>query len=61
MEYEEEGRIIEGSWRTQEPLINLQHENNRNSTELVKDIRNTYCQYFNNEGKIPWQIYCMNN
>jgi len=55
MEYEEEGRIIEGSWRTQEPLINLQHGNNRNSTELAKDIRNTYCQYFNNEGKIPWQ------
>lgn len=55
MVYEEEGRIIEGSWRTQETLINLQHGNNRNSTELAKDIRNIYCQYFNNEGKIPWQ------
>jgi len=50
---EEEGRSIEGSWRTQVPLFDLQHGNNRNSTELAKDKRNTYCQYFNNEGKIP--------
>lgn len=55
MEYEENGRTIEGSWRTQVPLFDLQHGNNRNSTELAKNIRNTYCQYFNNKGKIPWQ------
>lgn len=55
MEYQEERRIIEGSWRTQVSLFNLQHGNNRNSTELAKNVRNNYCQYFNNEGKIPWQ------
>lgn len=49
------GSLILGSWRERGELVNIQASHSRNPSERSKEIRDTFCDYFNNEGKIAWQ------
>ena len=48
------GTIIRGSWRTQGSLSGLALVP-RNASNDAKAVRDQYCEYFNNEGSVPWQ------
>lgn len=37
-------------------LHELERSQNRNSTNAAKIVRQKYCEYFNNEGTVQWQI-----
>ena len=49
------GEIQQGSWRRETPLLNLNSGPRKKSPTDAKRIREQYCYYFNNEGKIDWQ------
>lgn len=50
------GQVRPGSWRNNnQQLISLESCQQRNSTTTSKDIRNKYCEYFNNIGAVQWQ------
>ncbi|XP_042212587.1 protein ALP1-like [Homarus americanus] len=48
-------QVREGSWRSdsRQP-IPLAPTNVQNAPSSVKEIRDTYCNYFNNAGSLPW-------
>lgn len=52
---EEDGQLIEGSWRQDEqplqPLVNVP----RRSKTSAQDIRNEFAAYFIGNGALPWQ------
>lgn len=63
IDYEDENhRIIPGSWRqnTTAGLQNLPPPVNRNPQRLAQQIREKYCDYFTNEGAVPWQYRLVN-
>ncbi|XP_050715779.1 uncharacterized protein LOC126998330 [Eriocheir sinensis] len=49
-------KMVAGQWRdhTCGALENL-HAQGRRPTQVAIYVRNTFCDYFNNEGKVPWQ------
>lgn len=50
------GEIVEGTWRTDpQQLVNINHTAQRNSPALAIQARETFMDYFNNEGALPWQ------
>lgn len=51
----ESGSIVEGSWRTTARPTSLRTTHARNSPTIAKAIRDSYCDFFNNEGQISWQ------
>ncbi|XP_071051202.1 uncharacterized protein [Onthophagus taurus] len=51
------GEIIEGQWRSESfPLEGVQRLGSNNSSRKCMENRNLLCQYFNNEGAVPWQL-----
>lgn len=51
----ESGIIVEGSWRTTGQSTSLRTTHARNSPTIAKAVRDSYCDFFNNEGQISWQ------
>ena len=52
----EEGKIHEGSWRSEHgemPSVSISGSNN--CTKSSKQIREEFCNYFNTTGAVPWQ------
>lgn len=51
------GQIIEGSWRQDEfgAIRSIPRTGSNNYSRFVNNIREEFCKYFNNEGKLPWQ------
>lgn len=49
------GAIVEGNWRTNGSATGLQTSQTRNATMGAKVVRDTYCNFFNNEGQVSWQ------
>ena len=54
-----EGRVVLGSWRSDVASafapLNASAERNRNPTRNAKEIRDTFADYFMNEGSVSWQ------
>lgn len=46
------GSLILGLWRERGELVNIQTPHSINYSEHTKQIRDTFCNYFNNEGKV---------
>jgi hypothetical protein len=40
-------------------MATLKRGNNRNHHQTGKEIRSQFVEYFNNEGKVPWQDNCI--
>lgn len=56
------GQVRPGSWRNNnQQLVSLESCQQRNSTTTSKDIRNKYCEYFNNIGAVQWQNHIIND
>lgn len=55
------GQIEKGVERTDIDLLSLQRGRFSNSTTEAKEIRDRFCNYFVNEGKVPWQDTVLNN
>jgi hypothetical protein len=51
----ESGNIIDGTRRTSGQSTSLQTSHSRNSPASAKAVRDSYCDFFNNEGQISWQ------
>lgn len=51
----ESGNIVEGTWRTTGQSISLCTTHARNSPNIAKSVRDSYCDFFNNEGQVSWQ------
>jgi hypothetical protein len=51
----ESGSIIDGTRRTSGQSTSLQTSHSRNSPASAKAVRESYCDFFNNEGRISWQ------
>lgn len=52
------GQIIQGEWRRNENIHNLQNVTSCGSNNYTKhagQIRNTFADYFTNEGQLSWQ------
>ncbi len=51
------GVITKGSWRdvVNEITPLLPNTTSRNATNSAKAVRETYSDYFNNEGQVSWQ------
>lgn len=47
--------IVQTPIQTIVPMTALQTINQRNSLQIAKKTRNDFCEYFNNEGAVPWQ------
>jgi hypothetical protein len=63
-ENEISGTITPGSWRqlsSNESWQRLMCDNNRRSTDYANEVRDEFCQYFNNEGAVPWQNNMIND
>jgi hypothetical protein len=54
-ENHETHNIIEGSWRQSGELTTLKNCHSRNPSANAKAVRDSFCHYFNNEGKVSWQ------
>ena len=56
---EQNNVIISGEWRREEPsqgLINIQHAGSNNFTQIAKNVRDKYRDYFSsNTGSVDWQ------
>ncbi|XP_025410457.1 uncharacterized protein LOC112683587 isoform X2 [Sipha flava] len=53
---QDSGYVELGSWRNQdEQLGQLQPYQGRNSSVTAKEIRDKFCNYFNNVGAVHWQ------
>lgn len=55
------GQIERGDKRANFDLTALQRGRYLNSSVEAKEIRDRYCNYFNNEGNVPWQNDVINN
>lgn len=56
------GDIESGIWRSQdEQLSQLQPYQGRNPPVTVKEIRDKFCNYFNNTGAVHWQDNLIDN
>lgn len=56
------GDVEPGSWRNQdEKLGQLQPYQGRNSPVTAKEIRDHFCNYFNNAGAVHWQDNLIDN
>jgi hypothetical protein len=51
----ESGNIIDGTWGTRGHSTSLQTSHSRNSPASGKAVRDSYCDFFNNEGQVSWQ------
>lgn len=51
----ESGIIVEGNWRTTGQSTSFSITYARNSPTIAKAIRDSYCDFFNNEGQISCQ------
>lgn len=51
----ESGQVVNGSWRDVVEPVRLQPMRGRNASNFAKSVREMYCDYFNNEGQVPWQ------
>lgn len=51
----EASKVIDGTWRAKTDLTSLTATYSRNSSSTAKEVRDLYCHYFNNEGKVSWQ------
>ena len=49
------GNIQPGSWRNETTMMPLERSTGRNPSNHCKRIRDEFCNYFNNEGQVPWQ------
>lgn len=50
------GEVTFGNWRREvHELIPIQRVGGNSSSAAAKSIRESFCQYFNNEGKVSWQ------
>jgi hypothetical protein len=49
------GNIIDGTWRTSGHSTSLQTSHSRKSPASAKAVRDSYCDFFNNEGHVSWQ------
>ena len=54
-EAEENGSVLQGTWRNEPTLTPLQSTSQRHPSESSKSTREAYCEYFNNEGHVAWQ------
>ena len=56
---DQDGEVRHGSWRNEELISSgmVSISNSRKGRQSVKaeDIRQALCEYFNNEGQVPWQ------
>ena len=56
---DQDGEVRQGSWRNEELISSgmVSISNSRKGRQSVKaeDIRQALCEYFNNEGQVPWQ------
>ena len=56
---DQDGEVRQGSWRNEELVSSgmVSISNSRKGRQSVKaeDIRQALCEYFNNEGQVPWQ------
>jgi len=46
---------IDGTWRTSGQSTSLQTSHSRNSPASAKAVRDSYCDFLNNEGQVSWQ------
>ena len=51
----EDGSIRSGDWRVHEALLPLNQQGSNTYSKDAKEIRNSFCRYFNNEGHVSWQ------
>lgn len=49
------GTLTVGLRSDQNNLLDLQRGQNRQSSIEAKNVRQDFEEYFNNEGKVPWQ------
>lgn len=52
------GTITLGSWRSEicAPLTSVSAVGSNNYARSASELRNTYADYFQNEGSVPWQL-----
>jgi len=55
MEMFDDGTIIQGSTSTGSHMIDLDRKQQGNVTNATKRIRESFMDYFVNEGQVPWQ------
>ncbi|KAJ8970514.1 hypothetical protein NQ314_001190 [Rhamnusium bicolor] len=51
----ETGETVMGLRPGEHSLLNLERGQNRRAAQMAKNVRDTYMNYFNNEGSVPWQ------
>jgi len=59
VEDNELGTLTVGLRSDQNNLLDLQREQNRQSSTEAKNVRQDFEEYFNNEGKVPWKNIMM--
>jgi len=55
----ENGTVTVGLRSHPSSMATLKRGNNRNHQLTGKEVRNQFVEYFNNEGKVPWQDNCI--
>jgi len=53
------GTVTEGLRNNPSNMATPKKGNNRNHQLTAKEIRRQFVEYFNNEGKVPWQDSCI--
>jgi hypothetical protein len=53
------GTVTAGLRSNPSSMATLQRGNNRNHQLTGKEVRSQFVEYFNNEGKVPWQDNCI--
>ena len=52
--------VLPGAWREIPDLLELQRKGGNTTTE-AQTVRNSFMEYFNNEGAVPWQYKAIQN
>ena len=55
----ENGTVTAGLRSQPSSMATLKRGNNRNHQLTGKEVRKQFVEYFNNEGKVPWQDNCI--
>ena len=53
------GTVTAGLRSNSSSMATLKRGNNRNHQLTGKEVRSQFMEYFNNEGKVPWQDNCI--